>query len=275
MKAGEYADIAESFSSVSTCYMLGGYGQKLTQATYNYLCGKYPKNKTYGNQKYVGSNTFPLDCICFVKALCAGLTAYPVHRIEYEDIKKTPMGDITNDKFLALMKKNNGVEPKYAKRGMGLANKSHAAIALGDGMWVDANKWGSQNGVVIHKTGIEQFDIAGEIPGIDYSDEQPQVGDTIPMVITKIEDGIAYGQAQIGPSPKIVVGSQVTIDPGAVAGGLSTDPKTGRGVPIAADKANGKYVDTVEAIETHYGVEEALLKGIKTWVALSSLNLVS
>lgn len=275
MKANEFAEIAESFAAAETCYLLGAWGQELTPAEYRRLCALYPKNLAYNNGKYVGSKCFPFDCICLVKGILSGATTQK--RVDYTAIRNCSIGDIATGDFLKLLGQNNPCDPKNAKRGMGLATKGHAAIALGNGKWVDSNLKSGQNGVLVHDKGIEAFTIAGEIPGIDYSDIEPKVGDTIPMVITSIEDTVggrvAYGSAVIGPVPVIEVGSKVTIDPGAVAGGMSSDPNTGRGVAIDPKYANGEYVDTVKKIAKHYGVDEALLKGINTWVAISSLKL--
>lgn len=107
------------------------------------------------------------------------------------------------------------------------------------------------------------------------------VGDIVPMEVYEISEGFAYGKVAVTPAPgptptptptpsQIVVGSKVTINPGAKVGGL-TDK---RGQPVSSKYANGKYVDTVDKIETHVGVEEGRLTGIKTWVALSELTLV-
>lgn len=266
MNNREIADRAEAFAKAITCYMKGGFGQRLTQATYNSLCSQYPVNRTYGNAKYINSDCFPFDCLCFIKALLNNATVD--HRIEYNDIKNSTLGDFTNVDFLNMLKKT-ACNPKDAKRGYGLATKGHCGIALGDGRWVDANRTSGQNGVKIHETGIEVFTVAGKIDTVEYLPDEVKVGDIIPMVVTKIENGIAYGQATIGG--KIVVGSKVTIDEGAKAGGMN---KQYRGKPILPKYANGKYIDTVVEIATHYGVEEALLKGINTWVAISSLNLV-
>lgn len=103
-----------------------------------------------------------------------------------------------------------------------------------------------------------------------------QIGDIVPMEVTEIKDGYAYGRVKIDepipPVPKgIEVGSKVTINPGAKAGGLNDKY---RGKAIDPKYANGKYVDTVNKIETHYGIEEARLQNIVTWVAVSDLTLV-
>ena len=261
----ELADRAEAFASVLTCYMKSGFGQKLTKVPYDSLCKQYPVNATYGNSKYIGTNCFPEDCICWLKSLLCNATIDK--RILYDDIKHSVLGDFTNVDFLKMLDKTKCL-PKDAKRGYGLATKGHCGIALGNGRWIDANRDANQNGVKIHTTGIEIFTVAGKIDTIDYLDDV-QVGDIIPMTVTKIENGIAYGQTNVGG--KIVVGSKVTIDKGAKAGGLN---KKYRGKPILPQYANGKYIDTVDELATHYGVEEAKLVGINTWVALTSLNLV-
>ena len=121
--------------------------------------------------------------------------------------------------------------------------------------------------------------IEGKLPWIcdqvNKALETIKVGDIVLMEVTEIKDGFAYGRVKIDdpvpPVPKgIEVGSKVTINPGAKAGGLNAKY---RGKAIDSKYANGTYVDTVNKIETHYGVEEARLSGIVTWVAVSDLTL--
>ena len=71
-------------------------------------------------------------------------------------------------------------------------------------------------------------------------------------------------------APAIKVGSKVTIDDGAVYGGLSTS--RGKAVPSGVSGPNRKY--TVKQLATHKGEEEALLQEIVSWVALKYLNAV-
>ena len=104
-----------------------------------------------------------------------------------------------------------------------------------------------------------------------------KVGDIVPMEVTEIKDGYAYGKVKIDepipPVPKgIKVGSKVTINPGAKAGGLNKDY---RGKEISSQYANGKYVGKVVEIATHLGVEEAKIDyPVWSWIAVSSLTLV-
>ena len=71
-------------------------------------------------------------------------------------------------------------------------------------------------------------------------------------------------------APAIKVGSKVTIDDGAVYGGLATT--RGKAVPSGVSGPNRKY--TVKQLATHKGEEEALLQEIVSWVALKYLNTV-
>lgn len=71
-------------------------------------------------------------------------------------------------------------------------------------------------------------------------------------------------------SSSIKVGSTVTIKSGAVYGGLATS--RGAKVPSYISGTTRRY--TVSQIAEHKGVQEALLKEITSWVALSYLNLV-
>lgn len=71
-------------------------------------------------------------------------------------------------------------------------------------------------------------------------------------------------------SKAVTVGSTVTIQTGAVYGGLATS--RGAKVPDYVSGKNRRY--TVKQIATHKGVQEALLKEITSWVALSYLTVV-
>lgn len=117
----------------------------------------------------------------------------------------------------------------------------------------------------------------GALPWIDYSSQdkggpvyKEKVGDVVPMKIERIENGVAFGSAELKPiDADIRVGDKVTICNGAKSGGLNSKY---RGKTIDGKYANEKYVDEVTKIEEHYGAKEALLKGIVTWVAVTSLR---
>lgn len=127
----------------------------------------------------------------------------------------------------------------------------------------------------------------GKLPWIDYSAQEAEmeitysekVGDTIPMKIETIKDGVAFGSVKLTPitvpvkpvQKTIEVGSKVTINKGARSGGLNAKYK---GKTIDPKYANGVYVDTVSKVEMHNGIKEALLKGIVTWVDVNSLTIV-
>lgn len=69
-------------------------------------------------------------------------------------------------------------------------------------------------------------------------------------------------------SAEVKVGSKVTVDSGAVYGGLTT----ARGTKVPSFVIGKKY--TVSQIATHKGEKEALLKEITSWVAVKYLNVV-
>lgn len=169
MNNKEYANLAKSFVTEKTFYEYGGWGQNMSKAELDRLAQQYPKNKPV-NYENVGKWGF--DCICYIKGLLAGVT--PMHHVnEYSAIKNCPIGDCTNEQF--MNKLYDTCSPVDAKPGYGLATKSHAAIALGGGAWVDANRNATQDGVALHTTGIEQFTVAGKIPGIEYQSEEPVI----------------------------------------------------------------------------------------------------
>ena len=78
------------------------------------------------------------------------------------------------------------------------------------------------------------------------------------------------GTSSSTASKAVTVGSTVTIQAGAVYGGLATS--RGAKVPDYVSGKNRRY--TVKQIATHKGVQEALLKEITSWVALSYQTVV-
>ncbi|MBO7451387.1 MAG: hypothetical protein J6U54_13565 [Clostridiales bacterium] len=263
------------YNKLNTSYAKGGYGQYIDQATFNALCKQYSWNKQHLSSSWIG--TYATDCICWIKGLLSGWR-YNVKITPAMYCKTIP--DFTDAQWGASL--TDCVPISEAKAGYGLWKKGHAGICIGNGYTLDSNyslKNGKvvENGLILRKLTDVAWEKAGKCPYIDYSD-QVKVGDIMPMIITKIEGNKAYGVAEISPAPApvpvpvITVGSKVTINPGAKSGGTN---KQYRGKPIDPKYANGKYVATVVQIETHYGIEEALLdRPVWSWIATSSLKLV-
>lgn len=174
MKASDLCINAKAYLSKTTCYLKGFWGQYMSQAEYDRVLKMYPDNKKYNNQKYVNTDCFAFDCICFVKNLLGGGTVNK--RLSYAEMAANPVGDCTTQSF--KKKLIDPVSPKDAKAGYGLSTDGHAALALGNGMWIDCNYNGTtQNGLCLHTTGIEKFDVAGKIPGVEYDVEYDEVKD--------------------------------------------------------------------------------------------------
>ena len=257
-------NLMKIYNELPTVYALGGIGWKLTDYRYNYLRNQYEKNKTFLTPDTKGK--YACDC----SGMIVG-AAYDGWRVDHEPTW-TKAHD-WNDADLHE-KMTDKCKPQNAILGMCLWKKGHVGLYVGNGMSLDSNyDSATSNGIHLRKIEEVGWTEAGKLPEIQYV--TPKVGDTIPMVITKIDGSKAYGEADIvnpepSPTPYISVGSRVTINPGARAGGLSSN----RGVAIDPRYANGQYVDIVTKIEAHYGVQEALLKNIVTWVAIDSLKAV-
>ena len=254
------------YRNLVTVYAKGGIGWKLTQSKLDSLLKQYPVNSKYISEKDLGKY------VCDCSGMIVGM-AYDGWRVDHEptwtrahDWNDADLGERLTD----------CVSPDKAEPGMCLWKKGHVGLAVFGGMALDSNAEASGSGIHYRKISDVNWEKAGKLPEIEYL--TIKVGDIIPMKVTSITDGTASGSAWVGvptpsptPAPVITVGSKVTINPGARAGGLN---KKYRGLLIDPKYANGKYVDTVKKIETHYGVEEALLIGINTWVAVKDLKLV-
>ena len=162
----ELAEIAVALGKEPNFYEYGGWGQEMTLATLNALAERYPKNKPV-NVENVGKWGF--DCICLIKGILAGVR--PGHHVNsYAELKKNPIGDCTNKEFKAML--YDTCAPEKAPAGYGIATDKHAALTLGNGLWVDANRIGSQNGIAVHSGSYPDGCICGKIPGVEYTAEK-------------------------------------------------------------------------------------------------------
>lgn len=178
MTGDEIAKIAREFYSKTTCYLKGAWGQKLTNAEYKRLCNLYSSNTKYGNEKYVGTNVYPFDCICFVKAITSGAT--PDNRITYTQLKNGILGDCTNQYFYDCLY-DCVYDPEEMLAGMGVASTKHAGIVLGENCWIDCNFTGTnkQDGLAIHYSNpMASGYKVGKIPKVVYEDS-PVVKDDV------------------------------------------------------------------------------------------------
>lgn len=247
------------FMNQKTVYAKGGIGITLTQAEVDRLIKQYPENAKYISSKDIGKHA------CDCSGMIVGM-AYDGWTVDKDPVW-TRAHD-WNDQMLHD-RLTDTCDPKDAIPGMCLWKQGHVGLYLGNGIEFDSNAEKSGSGIHKRKITDVKWELAGKLPEIEYVGVN--VGDIIPMTVTRIENGIAYGETRVDEPEEIKVGSRVTIDPGAVAGGLNSKY---RGLVIDPKYANGKYVDTVSKIETHYGAQEALLEGINTWVAFKYLNVV-
>lgn len=105
-----------------------------------------------------------------------------------------------------------------------------------------------------------------------YASKKAKIAEAIAIAIAE-QFGLkkkttAASSSQVAPK-EIKAGSVVTIQDGAVYGGLST----ARGKEVPAAKRGGKK-HTVDKVQTNKGVKEARLKEINSWVAVTSLKAV-
>lgn len=159
---------AEEYAQALTCYLKGFWCQRLTQAEYDRVLKMYPVNDKYNNERFIGSEVYAADCICWIKQLLGGGSVG--HRLSYKEMTSNPLGDCTTQRFKAsLTDCIASVEPPA---GYGLATDTHAALSLGGGVWIDCNFDANQNGIAIHTGGVPRQFTAGKIPGVLY--EEPE-----------------------------------------------------------------------------------------------------
>lgn len=222
----------------------------------------------------------------------AQVDLYPTDRNAYSDIKKGKLavnfanyGYVFEVHFNACVNdtKGNGVTTgteifvTTAEKTVGVENRVLKAIAA----------FGLKNRGVKRKnyTVIARAKAAGvssallETCFIDdkddmqiYSSKKAKIAEAIAIAIAE-QFGLkkkttAASSSQVAPK-EIKAGSVVTIQDGAVYGGLSA----ARGKEVPAAQRGGKK-HTVDKVQTNKGVKEARLKEINSWVAVTSLKAV-
>lgn len=100
-----------------------------------------------------------------------------------------------------------------------------------------------------------------------YADKKAKIAEAIAIAIAE-QFGLKK-KTTAAAAKEIKAGSVVTIQDGAVYGGLSAT----RGKEVPAAQRGGKK-HTVDKVQTNKGVKEARLKEINSWVAVASLKAV-
>lgn len=161
---------AIEYLNQSTCYAKGFWCQYFSSPEYDRVNAQYKgANDKYNNTKYIGTNVYAADCICWLKQLLNG--GKVGRRLSYAQMAANPLGDCTNQEFYDKL--YDCCEPSQAKPGYGLATTSHAALYIGNGQWLDYNFSGDQNGIKLH-TGFSGTNFkCGKIPGVSYESDEP------------------------------------------------------------------------------------------------------
>lgn len=218
----------------------------------------------------------------------AEVDLYPTNRNAYSDIKKGKLavnfanyGYVFEVHFNACVNdtKGNGVTTgteifvTTAEKTVGVENRVLKAIAA----------FGLKNRGVkrTNFTVIARAKAAGvssallETCFIDdkddmqiYSSKKAQIAEAIAIAIAE-QFGLKKKSTAQAAAKEIKAGSVVTIQDGAVYGGLSAT----RGKEVPAAQRGGKK-HTVDKVQTNKGVKEAKLKEINSWVAVASLKAV-
>lgn len=170
MKSKELESRAREYLNVETCYEKGFWCQPMTQTEFDRVARMYPQNRTYGNEKLIGTNVYAADCICWIKQLLGG--GHVGRRLSYNEMSHNPVGDCTNKQFKAKL--YDVIKTSCPPVGYGLATDSHTALSLGNGDWIDCNYGSGQNGVQIHSGGVPDSFTIGKIPGVEYDDKEQE-----------------------------------------------------------------------------------------------------
>lgn len=221
----------------------------------------------------------------------AQVDLYPTNRNAYQDIKKGKLqvkfsdyyyvlevhfnscvNDISGDGkttgteiYVTTAEKTVGVEKKIMEKiaALGLKNRG---VKRTNWTVITRAKTSGTSSALLEVCFIDDKDDM-EI----YTEKKDQIAEAVALAIAEqfgLKKNGSGGSGNNG-NKTISAGSVVTIKDGAVYGGLSS----ARGKTVPAAQRGGKK-HTVDKIQTNNGVQEARLKEISSWVAVSSLQAV-
>lgn len=249
-----------------TVYLYGTFGSPVTNSVIESKAKQYPAFYTAAKKaelrRYVGKGYFGFDCVGLIKGIFWGWSGSSAAN---GGAKYATNGvpDISAD---TMITKCSGVSTNFKNIQVGEAVwcSGHIGIYIGDGLAVECTpRWNNKVqitavGNIGKKAGYNTrlWTKHGKLPYITYGTQGTTANAPKPQPSTS-----ASG---------IKAGSVVTIKSGAKYGGLSGT----RGKSVPAEQLVPKK-HTVKRIQKNKGVQEALLSEIQSWIAVSSLQLVS
>lgn len=264
-------DIAKNYK---TLYVMGCFGAILSGDNVSRYCTNHSYNKQRERKQMIkavaNKGYFGFDCVGLIKSVLWGWNGDKTKTYGGAKYASNGVPDIDAD---TMITKCSGVSTNFDNIVVGEAVwcEGHIGVYIGDGLAIECTpSWA--NDVQITAVGnigkkkgynTRKWTKHGKLPYISYTTKTTEKKETTKKAETTKKETATT-------KTSIKEGSTVTIKKGAKYGGLSDT----RGDKIPTAQLSPKK-HTVADIQTNKGVKEALLKEIQSWVAVSSLTLVS
>jgi len=252
-------DVAQNYK---TKYVYAVFGSPVTEAV---LTAKqkqsgcewfYTSAKMAELRQLIGKGYFGFDCVNLIKGILWGWNGNASDKNGGAVYKANGVPDTNADGLISLCK---NVSTDFSKIEVGdvLWMSGHVGVYIGDGKAVECTTNWSNN---VQITAVYNIGVIGGLNGRRWT----KYG-KMPYITYEAS---VVGSTSTSPQAAVAEGDTVTIKSGAVYGGLASS----RGTPVPSRIIGQRY--KVTKFATHKGVQEALLQGINSWVAVASLNKV-
>lgn len=258
------AKLKEIATKYRTLYVMGCFGAPMTAANKTRYINHHSYNARADRKAMINratANTFGFDCVCLLKGVLWGWDGDTSKSYGGATYASNGVPDINAD---MMINKCSNVSTNFANIEVGEAVwcSGHIGVYIGDGLAVECTpNWDNKVqitavGNIGKKAGYNTRTWVkhGKLPYVTYKKETT----TTKPATTK----------PATTNTSVAAGAKVTINKGATYGGAA------RGKAIPAVQLAPKQ-HTVKKVQTNSGIKEALLSEINSWVAVSSLTVVS
>lgn len=255
------AKLKEIATKYKTLYVMGCFGAPMTAANKARYINHHSYNARSDRKAMINkatANTFGFDCVCLLKGVLWGWSGDASKVYGGATYCANNVPDIDAD---MMIKQCSNVSTNFANIEIGEAVwcSGHIGVYIGDGLAVECTPNWANNvqitavGNIGKKTGYNTRTWVkhGKLPYVTYT----KAATTKPATTTNT-------------ATEVKAGAKVTIKKGATYGGSAR----GKAIP-SAQLAPKQH--TVKKVQTNSGIKEALLSEINSWVAVSSLTVVS